>query len=101
MGCEYPSDFPEFGFTIAFVPTQLHRAKPELGFVSGLMHMHMRRFVGFGTVKPDAKAFDAQYRRHRIRLRRRQRVRKGNQATLAGEAGGKNYSSRTNGRKIK
>jgi hypothetical protein len=64
------------------------------------MHMHMRRFVGFRTVKPDAIAFDAQYRRHWIRLRPRQRVCKGNQATLAGEAGGKIYDLWTNGRNI-
>jgi hypothetical protein len=38
------------------------------------MHMHMRWFIGFGTVEPDAITFDAQHRRHWIRLRPRQKV---------------------------
>ena len=38
------------------------------------MHMHMRWFIGFGTVEPDAITFDAQHRRHWIRLRPRQQV---------------------------
>jgi hypothetical protein len=65
------------------------------------MHMHMRRFVGFRTVKPDAIPFDAQYSRHWMRLRLEQRVCKGKQATLVGVADEKIYSQRTNDRGLK
>jgi hypothetical protein len=99
-----PGDFPEFSFPKAFVPTQLHRAEPEFGLVSGFMHMHVRRFVGFGTVKPDSIPFDAQYSRHWISLRRHWKVGKAptqDLATLAGAIRWKFYSLRTNGRDIK
>jgi hypothetical protein len=49
-----PGDFPKFDFTKTFVPTQLDRREPEFGFAASLMHVHVRWFAGFRTVKPDA-----------------------------------------------
>ena len=91
MNFQNPGNFPEFGFTKTLVPTQLHRCQPELCFVSSLVHVHVRRFVGFGTVKPDAITFDPQNRWHWMRLRLNREVCKQAAATLTGETQGKIY----------
>ncbi len=64
MRCEYPSNLLKVALTKALVPAQLHRLKPELGLVSTLVHMHMNRFIRFGTVEPNPITFEAQYGRH-------------------------------------
>src|SRR5438552_1297665 len=54
------SDFPQLGFTKTFVPTQLNRRQPEFGFTTGLVHVHMRWFIGLRTVETYAVTLFAQ-----------------------------------------
>jgi hypothetical protein len=52
------NNLPQLGPTKAFVPAQLHPAKPEHGLRPALPDMHMRRLVGLRAIKANSVAFD-------------------------------------------
>jgi hypothetical protein len=76
MRRQNPRDFPQFGFAKTLVPAQLHRIQPKFRFATGLDHVNVNRFIGFGTVKTDAITFLAQHRWHWVILNRHRRFRK-------------------------
>jgi hypothetical protein len=47
-------DDPQFVCGEAVVPRESGRAEPELGFITGLFHMNMDRFVSFVREKEEA-----------------------------------------------